>query len=55
MLFGLVPITVAGPVEVLTLAIPQNPALAGLTLFAQHVALDGTAVVLGNQIATVVP
>jgi hypothetical protein len=51
---GLAIVDTFAPVEVLALPIPNTPALAGIAVFAQHVAFDGTSVRLGNQLRGVV-
>ncbi len=51
---GLAIVDSYAPVEVLALPVPNAPALVGLAVFAQHVAFDGTAIRLGNQVVGVV-
>ncbi|MBL8754881.1 MAG: VCBS repeat-containing protein, partial [Planctomycetes bacterium] len=47
---GLAIVDTYAPVEVLSLPIPNSPAIAGLAVFAQHVAFDGNTIRLGNQV-----
>ncbi|MGK0155628.1 MAG: hypothetical protein ACI9SE_002593 [Neolewinella sp.] len=54
MISGLVLVNTYEPATVLTLAIPNDPTLQGLEIFAQHIGFDGVDVRLGNQIAATV-
>ncbi len=52
---GLTPILGFEPHTVTTIAIPNSPAVAGVTIYAQHLALDASGIRFGNQIAATVP